>query len=47
MVLEALAGAALVVAGVFPANGAAAPSTAVFPFGIYFDLKQSLAYAEH
>ena len=45
LALEGLAGAILVVAGAFPASAASAPSTAVFPMDVFFDLKQSLAYA--
>lgn len=42
---EGLVGGVLVLAGVFPANGAAAASAAVFPLDVYFDVKQSLANA--
>ena len=45
LVGQGLAGALLVALGLFPAGGESAPSTAAFPLGVYFDLKQSLAYA--
>jgi hypothetical protein len=45
LVLEGMAGGILVATRAFPPDGAASPSTAVFPLDVYFDLKQSLAYA--
>lgn len=42
---EGTFGAVLVIAGAFPASGASAPATAAFPFDVYFDLKQSIAFA--
>lgn len=42
---EGVVAAALVVAGVFPASGASAAATAIFPLDVFFDLKQSLAMA--
>lgn len=38
-------GAVLVIGGAFPASGASAPATAAFPFDVFFDLKQSIAFA--
>jgi hypothetical protein len=45
LVVEGVAGGLLVATRAFPPDSAAAPSTAVFPMDLYFDLKQSLAYA--
>jgi hypothetical protein len=45
LVLEGLIGAILVGAGAFPAGAASVPSTASFPLDVFFDVKQSLAYA--
>ena len=43
---EGAAGAVLVLAGAIPASAAGAPSTAAFPLDVFFDLKQSVAFAE-
>lgn len=45
LAIEGLVGAVLVVAGAFPASAASVPATASFPLDVYFDVKQSLAYA--
>lgn len=45
LALEGLVGALLVVTGAFPESAASAPATASFPLDVYFDVKQSLAYA--
>ena len=45
IVIQSLCVAALMVLGAFPASGASAPASAVFPLDLFFDLKQSLAYA--
>jgi hypothetical protein len=45
LALEGIVGGILVATRAFPADAAAAPSTAAFPLDVYFDLKQSLAYA--
>lgn len=37
--------AALLLFGILPADAAIAPSAAAFPFDIYFDLKQAVAYS--
>lgn len=44
LAVEGLVVAVLVVAGAFPHNAGIAPSTAVFPLDVFFDLKQSLAF---
>lgn len=43
--IEGLIGAALVATGAFRATSSSVASTAVFPLDLYFDLKQSIAYA--
>ncbi|MDQ3986224.1 MAG: hypothetical protein M3280_06965 [Actinomycetota bacterium] len=43
---EGAIGALLVLAGAIPASAAGVPSTAVFPLDVFFDLKQSVAFAE-
>jgi hypothetical protein len=45
LAIEGLVGAVLVIAGAFPASAASLPATASFPLDVYFDVKQSLAYA--
>jgi hypothetical protein len=45
LALEGAVAAGLIAAGAFPATGVSAPAAAVFPFDIYFDLKESLAHA--
>lgn len=45
LAIEGVAGALLVALRAFPPSSASVPSTAVFPMDVYFDLKQSLAYA--
>ncbi|MFN2389370.1 MAG: hypothetical protein ABR575_07180 [Actinomycetota bacterium] len=45
MAAEGLLAAALVLTGGLPATGASAPAGALFPLDVYFDLKQSLAFA--
>jgi hypothetical protein len=45
LALEGLIGAVLVAAGGFPDDAGSVTSTAAFPLDVYFDLKQSLAYA--
>ncbi|HVL65002.1 MAG TPA: hypothetical protein VM573_07525, partial [Actinomycetota bacterium] len=42
--LEAALAGLLVAMGAFPSDAASAPAAAVFPLGMYFDLKQSLAW---
>ncbi len=37
--------AALLLLGLVPANGSVAPAAAVWPFDLYFDLKQTVAYS--
>lgn len=46
LVIEGVIGGLLVLAGAIPASAAGVPSTAVFPLDIFFDLKQSIAFAE-
>ncbi len=43
--LEAVAGAWLIGLGVFPTGAASAASTAAFPSDVFFDVKQTIAYA--
>lgn len=45
MAAAGLVAAVLVAFGVFPANGASAASAAAFPMDVFFDLKQSIAFA--
>ena len=42
---EGVVGAVLIATGAFPSNAGSVTATANFPFDVYFDLKQSLAYA--
>jgi hypothetical protein len=45
LTIEGLIGAMLILMGAIPPTGAGVPSTAAFPLDIFFDLKQSLAFA--
>ncbi|CAN5576060.1 hypothetical protein BH20ACT23_BH20ACT23_12310 [soil metagenome] len=45
LTIEGLGFAALLLLGVLPANGAVAPAAAAWPFDLYFDLKQSVAFS--
>jgi hypothetical protein len=46
LTIEGLIGALLVLLGAIPSTGAGVPSTAAFPLDIFFDVKQSVAFAE-
>jgi hypothetical protein len=46
LVVEGIAGAFLLGAGLLPASATVAPATAVFPLDVYFDVKQSLAFGK-
>lgn len=45
LAIEGVLGAALVAFGAFPGDAGSATATASFPLDVYFDVKQSLAYA--
>ncbi len=45
LTIEGLLFALLLLLDVLPANGAIAPAAAAWPFDLYFDLKQSVAYS--
>lgn len=45
LALEGVIGAVLVATRAWPGGAASAPSTAVFPIDVYFDVKETLAYA--
>jgi len=45
LTLEGVVFGALIVFDLLPADAAVAPASAVFPFDVYFDLKQAVAYS--
>jgi hypothetical protein len=45
LTIEGLLFAGLILLGVLPADGGVAPAAAIFPFDLYFDLKQSIAFS--
>lgn len=45
LTLEGVVFGALIATGFLPADAAVAPASAVFPFDVYFDLKQAIAYS--
>ncbi len=47
LALEGLVGALLILAGGLPASAAAAPSTAVFPLDVFFDVKQAISFGRN